>query len=112
MAKASIFVLTSLTEGFSLVTIEAMSVGIPAVVYNCPGGICHVVKDGETGYLVPMNDEDAFVEKICALIENDELRKKMGKACLQEVEQYRMVSIVQRWMELFQDLLAKKRKRK
>ena len=112
MAKASIFVLTSLTEGFSLVTIEAMSVGIPAVVYNCPGGICHVVKDGETGYLVPMNDEDAFVEKICALIENDELRKKMGKACLQEVEQYRMESIVQRWMELFQDLLAKKRKRK
>lgn len=112
MAKASLFVLASQTEGFSLVTIEAMSVGIPSVVYNCPGGIRYVVKDGETGYLVPMNDEDAFVEKVCLLIENEKLRTAMGQACLQEVKQYRIEKIAQRWMVLFQDLLDKKRGRK
>lgn len=109
MAKASLFVLTSRTEGFSLVAAEAMSVGIPSVVYNCPGGICHVVKDGETGFLIPMNDEDAFVEKVCTLIENEKLRKAMGQAALKEVEQYRIEKIAQRWMTLFQELLKKKR---
>lgn len=111
MAKASLFVLTSQTEGFSLVMIEAMSVGIPAVAYNCPGGLPYVLKDGETGYLVPMNDEDAFVEKVCMFIENEELRRKMGQAALLEVEQYRMEKMTQRWMELFQELLDKKRGR-
>ena len=109
MAKASLFVLTSRTEGFSLAAIEAMSVGIPAVVYNCPGGIRYVVKDGETGYLVPMDDEDAFAEKVCTLIENEDLRRTMGQAALKEVEQYRIENITQRWMDLFQELLDKKR---
>lgn len=109
MSKGSIMALTSLSEGFSLVTLEAMALGIPTVVYNCPGGISHLVKDGVTGFLVPMNDEDAFVEKVCMLIENEELRKTMGQAALHESEQYRIERIAQRWMELFQELLDKKR---
>lgn len=109
MAKASFFVLASRTEGFSLVTLEAMSVRIPTVVYNCSGGIRYVVKDGETGFLVPMNDEDAFVKRVCTLIENEELRKKMGQAALKEAEKYRLDGIISRWMDLFQELLDKKR---
>ncbi len=109
MSKASLFVFTSLSESFSLVTLEAMSVGIPAVVYNCPGGISYVVKDNVTGFLVPMNDEDAFVEKVCTLIEDEELRKKMGQAALAESKQYGIDIITHRWMDLFQELLDKKR---
>lgn len=109
MAKASLFVLTSQTEGFSLVTLEAMSVGVPAVVYNCPGGIRYVVKDGETGFLVPLNDGEAFVEKVCMLIENDELRRKMGQTALCESDQYKIEKIAQLWMTLFQELLVEKR---
>ena len=111
MAKASLFVLTSRTEGFSLVTIEAMSVGIPAVVYNCPGGIRYVVKDGETGYLVPLDDEDAFAEKVCTLIENENLRMRMGQSSLQEVEQYRIEKIAEQWMVLFKELVRNKHKK-
>ena len=110
MSNASLFVFSSLSESFSLVTLEAMSVGIPTVVYECPGGIKYLVKDGVTGYLVPLNDEDAFVEKVCMLIENEELRKIMGQAALLESEQYKIEKIAQRWMELFQELLEKKRK--
>lgn len=111
MAQASIFVLTSRTEGFSLVAIEAMSVGIPAVVYNCPGGIRYVVKDSVTGYLVPMDDEDTFAQKICTLIENENLRIKMGQASLQEVEQYRIEKIAEQWMVLFKELVRNKHKK-
>lgn len=110
MSKGSIMVLTSLSESFSLVTLEAMALGLPTVVYNCPGGISHIVKDGLTGYLVQMNDEDAFVERVCQLIEDENLRKKMGKAAQKESEQYEVGSIVHRWMELFQEVLSQKRR--
>lgn len=112
ISKGSLMVLTSLSESFSLVTLEAMSVGIPTVVYNCPGGISYLVKDGETGYLVPLHDEDAFVERVCELIENEELRKTMGSAALKESEKYKMDNIIQRWMTLFQETLAEKRGKK
>ena len=68
------------------------------------------MKEGVTGYLIPLNDEDAFVEKVCSLIENEELRKTMGQAALRESEKYKIELITQRWMELFQELLDKKRR--
>lgn len=110
MSQASLMVLTSRSESFSLVTLEAMSAGLPTVVYNCPGGISHLVKDGETGYLVPLDDEDCFVERVCQLIEDGGLRKKMGAVCVKESEKYHIENIIPRWMSLFEELLAKKRK--
>ena len=112
MSKASLFVLTSRSEGFSLSTIEAMSVGIPTVVYNSPGGLPYVVKDKVTGFLVPLYDEDAYVDTVCRLIEDEELRKTMGQAARKEAEQYRLDGIIQRWMNAFEELLEKKRKKK
>ena len=112
MRKASMMVLTSLSESFSLVTLEAMSVGIPTVVYKCPGGISYLVKDNETGYLIPMGNEEMFVERVCQLIEDEEQRKAMGQAALKEAEKYKLEEITQRWMTLFEDLLAKKRGKK
>lgn len=109
MAKASLFVLTSKSESFSLVTLEAMSVGIPSVVYNCPGGIRYVVEDGKTGFLVPMGDEEAFVEKVCTLIEDTEMRKEMGAQALKVSEKYAMDKVIEQWMELFRDLCQKKK---
>lgn len=112
MSKASLMVLTSMSESFSLVTLEAMSVGIPTVVYNCPGGIRYLVKDSVTGYLVPLHDDQAFAERVCELIEDEEKRKRMGHAAQKESEQYKIEQIIPYWMELFQELLDKKRREK
>lgn len=109
LSQGSLMVLTSLSESFSLVTLEAMSVGVPTVVYKCPGGIRYLVQDGVTGFLVPINDEETFVERVCQLIENEDQRRAMGMAGLRESEKYKMDIIIQRWMALFQELLAKKR---
>ena len=109
MAKASLFISTSVSEGFSLATLEAMSVGLPTVVYNCPGGISHLVRDGKTGYLIPMNNENAMADHICKLIEDTELRHTMGKDALFESKRFCVEIIAQRWMQLFEEELMKKR---
>ena len=110
MSEASIFVLSSLSEAFSLVTVEAMTVGIPTVAYRCSGGLRYVVKEGNTGFLVPENDEKAFADKVCLLIENDGQRKAMGKAAFEESRKYATENIISQWMSLFDNLLEKKQR--
>ena len=64
-------------EGFPQALIEAMSMG-KAVIASDVIGNKEWIKPGENGYLLPL-DISAFVEKLCLLIEKDNLREEMGK---------------------------------
>lgn len=59
--------------------------------------------------LIPVNDEKALADRICRLIEDEDLRHRMGEAALKKAEQYRIENIIPMWMELFNELLKKKR---
>ena len=107
MATASIYLLTSEFEGFPLVLIEAMSVGLPVVSYACPTGPRDIIEDGENGFLIQPNDEDGFANKVCRLIEDKELRVKMGKNAMRTSENYQMAKIIDMWMDLFHSLRDK-----
>ena len=72
-----IFVLSSTTEGFSIATVEAMSLGNPVVVTDC-GGPAEIVTDDQIGFLVPPGDPESLAEKIILLLENKKLREEMG----------------------------------
>lgn len=110
MSKASMYLLSSYYEGLPLVMIEAMSVGLPVVSFMCPTGPQDILDDGRTGYLVPVGEENLFAEKVCRLIEDESLRKTMGKAALEESRKYRVDTIIPLWMNLFQELLDKKKR--
>lgn len=77
--KASIFVLPSFFEPFGIVLLEAMSCGT-AVVATHTGGVPEIVKDGENGILVPVNNSSKLAEAIDYLLENKDIRIKFGKA--------------------------------
>ena len=64
MSQASLYRLTSMFEGFGLVLIEAMSVGLPLVSYMCPTGPKTIIEDGQNGYLVAVGDEKTFAERV------------------------------------------------
>ena len=110
MADASIFVMTSRFEGFGLVLVEAMSCGLPPVSFACPAGPKDIISDGVDGFLVPPGDEEILSERICALIEDESLRKKMGAAALKKAERYRISRITEQWMALFEELQHEKKK--
>jgi glycosyltransferase involved in cell wall biosynthesis len=78
VASAAVSVTTSQNEALGLASVEAQSVGTP-VVASAVDGITEVVLDGETGFLAPPNDADAFAEKIVTLLKNDELRRHFGQ---------------------------------
>lgn len=77
--KASIFVLPSFFEPFGVVLLEAMSCETPAVSTQV-GGIPEVVRNGETGLLVPVNNPLKLAQAIDYLIENKDVRIKFGEA--------------------------------
>ncbi len=110
LAESSLFILSSIFEGFGLVIIEAMSCGVPVVSYACPCGPQDIIADGHDGFLVPVNDEKVLADRICRLIEDKELRKEMGKAARLKAEQYDIKNIIPMWMELFNQLINEKRK--
>jgi len=66
-------------ETFGLVNLEAMQFSLP-VISTTEGGISEVVNDGSTGFLVPQRNITALARKIEALINDVELRRKMGEA--------------------------------
>jgi colanic acid/amylovoran biosynthesis glycosyltransferase len=74
---ADVFLLSSLSEGMSTVTLEAMSAGVPVVVTDV-GGMREAVTDGVEGRVVPPRDPAALAAAICELAADEQLRATMG----------------------------------
>jgi glycosyltransferase involved in cell wall biosynthesis len=77
-------VLATYTEGISNSILEYMAMSKPVVATD-GGGTCEIVKEGETGFLVNALDSTVLAKKIETLLNNDELREKMGIAGEQRV---------------------------
>lgn len=101
MVESSILAMTSHFEGFGVVLIEAMSVGLPVVSYACPCGPKDIITDGIDGFLIPPGNEEVLAERICELIEDESKRESMGKAALASVGRFDIDRIVLLWMDLF-----------
>jgi glycosyltransferase involved in cell wall biosynthesis len=84
-ASAEVAVVPSLYEGFSLPAIEAMACGV-ALVATTGGALPEVVgTDGETGLLVAPDDPGALAAAIGRLLDDDQLRRRLGAAGRQRV---------------------------
>ena len=78
-----IVVLTSLNEGTPVSLIEAAASGKP-IVSASVGGVTSIIQHETNGYLIHKHDKTAFVNSLEKLIQNKELREKMGKSLKQE----------------------------
>lgn len=85
LAVADLFVLPSISEGMPNALLEAMGMGVP-VLASSLGCVKEVVTHGETGYLVSPGDARALGESIVCLLENMDLRIRLGKAGRELVE--------------------------
>ena len=67
----------SLYEGMPNVVLEAMACGLPVIASNIMGHE-ELIEDGETGFLVDLNNTTALQKKLCKILEDDLLRQKMS----------------------------------
>ena len=121
-SHARVFCCPSVYEPFGIINLEAMACRAP-VVASAVGGILEVVIDGETGYLVPFEqdpvtgfpvDPEKFARdlgaKLPALLRDPAACKRMGDAGRKRVEQhFAWSSIADKTIALYQELIARKK---
>jgi glycosyltransferase involved in cell wall biosynthesis len=103
--ESSILVLTSIYEPFGLVMPEAMSCGLPVVAFDCPYGPANIITDGEDGFLVNTCDVQSFANRVCLLIEDENLRRQMGKKAIASSQRYSAEIIMPKWNALFESFV-------
>lgn len=108
--ESSIFAMTSHFEGFGLAIIEAMSCGLPVVSFACNFGPIALISNNTDGFLVPNGGIQQLADKICALIENEEMRCDMGKQARLKAENYCIEHIGKQWEDLFTEVINEKKK--
>lgn len=79
LSRSDVFSLPSYAEGVPVVIMEALGAGVP-VVSTYVGGIVELVEDGVNGYLVPPGDPRALADRLARLLDDPELRNRMGQA--------------------------------
>jgi glycosyltransferase involved in cell wall biosynthesis len=100
-------VLTSLSEGLSMTILESMSFGLPVVATRV-GGNAELVRDGETGFLVPVRDPESFARRVVQLLTDAQLRDRMGEAGRAVVEEgFTMAKTAARYSDQYEEVLAR-----
>ena len=102
--QASIYAMTSRTEGFPMVLLEAMACGLPIVAYDCPVGPRSIMTNAVDGFLIKDGDEKSFSQKLLELMNDVNLRKEFGENGAENIQQYKLEPIMNKWKSLFESV--------
>ncbi len=102
--SADICVFPSRHEAFGITLLEAMACGKPVVASNV-GGIPYVVEDGKTGLLFEGGNVEDLAEKVIALLNDEKLRDKMGKAGRERVKDFTWDKIAEQTVSVYKEIV-------
>lgn len=103
LSDASLNLLTSSLEGFGMTILEAACSGVPSIAFDCSEGVRSQLEN-EAGYLIPANDEAAYIEALRAAMMDDEERSRRADRALARSRSYDPTTIATRWFRLFDTL--------
>ena len=111
LKRCDVFILPSAVEAFGIATIEAMACSKPVIATNV-GPFPEVIKDGETGLLVPLHSHSDLADAIIELALDDDRRMKMGKMARKDVEErFDINKIADEYLRIYKELINKKKRR-
>ncbi len=104
--NARMCVLPSKYEGMPNALIESVSLGVPSIASDCPAyGGREIVRNGENGFLLPVNDHTAFVNAMCRLADDDALADTFTQEGKKTAELFSIDRIYPQWKALVLDIL-------
>lgn len=98
--KADAYALSSLHEGFALVCLEAMAAGLPIVATNF-GGQTDYLQENENALLVKPKDAESLRWALTKIMEDNDLRKKLSRNNLRDIEKYSISNAANKYLNLF-----------
>ena len=103
MAESAIYAMTSRSECFPMVLLEAMQLGLPVVAFDCPTGPRNIVQHEVTGRLIADGDVHAFSAALVSLALDFDARARMGRASREVARRYEVEQVMSAWEALFND---------
>jgi glycosyltransferase involved in cell wall biosynthesis len=104
LQDSDVFLFPSIHEGFPKVTIEAAATSLPVIAFN--NYKPETVLDGETGFIV--RDVEEMMEKMAILIEDSDLRRKMGERAREYAKRFDWNIITNQWQKEFLKMVSTK----
>lgn len=98
--KSSLYLMTSYTESFGLVLIEAMSHGIPVIAFSCAEGAKELINNGVNGYLINNRNEHEMADKAVKLLNNPDKLKELGENARTTALKYSKDEVKKMWIKL------------
>lgn len=101
MLDSDIYVMTSLTECFPMVLLEASSVGLPLVSFDVPVGPKAIIENDVNGYLIKDRELDSMAEKVVELLSDREKLRTLGEKSKEMANNYLPENVMPLWFDLF-----------
>jgi phosphatidylinositol alpha-1,6-mannosyltransferase len=108
---ADVNVSMSLSDGTSASLLEAMTLRVPSVVTTIPGNI-EWIRNDQNGYLVPIKDSHQLADKVVQLLNDEELRRRMGESAFETVKTHADWLINSRALKALISKVANKKRQK
>lgn len=111
LSRANMLVLPARQETSPMIISETMAAGKP-VIATPVGGMPEVVKDGQTGFIVPLNDARGLADRIVAILSDAELRVRLGAAARRIAsDRFRRAAVLEKTVAFYQDILRQEGRR-
>lgn len=105
LKHADLFIFSSFYEGFGMVIVEAMALGIPVVATDSPFGPSEILENGKYGFIVPVADEKKMAQAALRLVNKKKLRNKYSKLSQKRAKDYDVREMLKKYELLYQKVL-------
>ncbi len=101
--ESSLLVMSSNFEGFPMVMLEGMGMGLPVVSFAFKCGPRDIIEPGVNGLLVRTGDIEMLADAMARVMGDDALRKRMGKEARRVTDRFSEAAVMQQWLSLFKN---------
>lgn len=106
-SEASIFAMTSRTEGFPMVLLEAMSLGLPCLAFDCPTGPRAIIENNVDGVLVTDGVVTEFAAKMELMMTDENWRTQLGISAKIKASTYSVEKVMKKWEDFLETIISK-----
>ena len=106
LQQSSVYAMTSHTESFGLVLIEAQSFGVPCIAFDSAQGAAEIIANHENGLLIPNRDTAAYLDALCTLAADKTQRLRLGQNARKNAAKYHPDTVKKMWIDFMKEITA------